>query len=244
MVARLFSLFSSLLDSLTSRAALHAEILALRHQLLVLQRTNPKHRLRMRALARVFWVWLSRLWSGWRSPLVIVKPATVIAWHRKGFRLYWTWQSRARLGRHPITKAARELIRRMSIANPLWGAPRIHGELLKLGIDVAQATVAKYMVRKLKPPSQTWKTFLPFAVTYHPTAEWTSQQLVQVFPWDSAPKYLLRDRDGSYGQLFLKPRVLWASKRSSPLPIPRGRIPTVNGWSVQFGGTASTMSSF
>jgi len=227
------------LDVLRSRAALQAEILALRHQLLVLQRTNRKHRLQIRALDRVFWVWLSNLWSGWRSALIIVKPATVIAWHRKGFRLYWTWKSRVRLGRHHIPRETRDLIRQMSIANPLWGAPRIHGELLKLGIDIAQSTVAKYMVRKPKPPSQTWKTFLTnhlkdtvstdflvvptvsfrllfvflvlsherrrlihFGITYHPTAEWTSQQLVQAFPWDSAPRFLLRDRDGSYAQVF------------------------------------------
>ena len=227
------------MDVLRSRAALQAEILALRHQLLVLQRTNRKHRLQIRALDRVFWVWLSNLWSGWRSALIIVKPATVIAWHRKGFRLYWTWKSRVRLGRHHIPRETRDLIRQMSIANPLWGAPRIHGELLKLGIDIAQSTVAKYMVRKPKPPSQTWKTFLTnhlkdtvstdflvvptvsfrllfvflvlsherrrlihFGITYHPTAEWTSQQLVQAFPWDSAPRFLLRDRDGSYAQVF------------------------------------------
>jgi putative transposase len=239
MILTLLSLFSLLLDSLRSRAALQAEILALRHQLLVLQRSNRKRRLQVRKLDRAFWVLLSNLWSGWRSALVIVKPATVIAWHRKGFRLYWTWKSHVRLGRRHIPKETRDLIRRMSIANPLWGAPRIHGELLKLGIDVAQATAAKYMVRKPKPPSQTWKTFLTnhlkemvstdffvvptvsfrllfvflvlsherrrlihFGVTYHPTAEWTSQQLVQAFPWDSAPRFLLRDRDGSYGQVF------------------------------------------
>jgi putative transposase len=239
MIPILLSLFSPLLDVLRSRAALQAEILALRHQLLVLQRTNRKHRLQIRALDRVFWVWLSNLWSGWRSALIIVKPATVIAWHRKGFRLYWTWKSRVRLGRHHIPRETRDLIRQMSIANPLWGAPRIHGELLKLGIDIAQSTVAKYMVRKPKPPSQTWKTFLTnhlkdtvstdffvvptvsfrllfvflvlsherrrlirFGITYHPTAEWTSQQLVQAFPWDSAPRFLLRDRDGSYAQVF------------------------------------------
>jgi putative transposase len=239
MIATIFLLFYSALAGLRSRAALQAEILALRHQLLVLHRSNRKRRLQVQNLDRAFWVLLSNLWSGWRSALVIVKPATVIAWHRKGFRLYWTWKSRVRLGRHPIPKETCDLIRRMSIANPLWGAPRIHGELLKLGIELAQATVAKYMVRKPKPPSQTWKTFLTnhlkdivstdffvvptvnfrlifvflvlsherrrpihFGVTYHPTAEWTSQQLVQAFPWDSAPKYLLRDRDGSYGQVF------------------------------------------
>jgi putative transposase len=105
-------------------------------------------------------VWLSSLWSGWRSALVIVKPATVIAWHRKGFRLYWTWKSHVRLGRRHILKETRDLIRRISIANPLWGSPRIHGELTKLGIDVSQATVAKYRVRKPQSPSQTWNTFL------------------------------------------------------------------------------------
>ena len=104
---------------------------------------------------------LSRLWTGWRSALVIVRPETVIAWHRRGFRLYWTWKSRnVRPGRPDIPRKVRDLIRNMSLANPLWGAPRIHGELLKLGIELSQATVAKYMALQRKPPSQTWRTFL------------------------------------------------------------------------------------
>jgi putative transposase len=105
-------------------------------------------------------VWLSRVWSQWRSALVIVKPETVIAWHRRGFRLFWTWKSRRRTGRPTVPRDVRTLIRTMSDANPLWGAPRIHGELLKLGIEVGQASVAKYMVRRRQPPSQTWRSFL------------------------------------------------------------------------------------
>ena len=109
---------------------------------------------------RWLWVWLSRAWTGWRTALVIVKPETVIAWHRQGFRLFWTWRSRHRTGRPSVPADVRALIRTMSQSNPPWGAPRIHGELLKLGIDVSQATVAKYGARRQKPPSRTWRTFL------------------------------------------------------------------------------------
>jgi hypothetical protein len=152
-----------------------------------------------------------------------------IGWHRKGFRLFWTWKSRH--GRR-----GRQLIRRMSRENPLWGAPRIHGELLKLGIDIGETRVGKYMVHRPKPPSQTWRTFLEnhlktlvsidfltvptlrfqilyvflvlahdrrrilhFVVTAHPTAEWTAQQLREAFLWDSAPRFLLPDRDRIFG---------------------------------------------
>jgi putative transposase len=117
-----------------------------------LVRSRPQ-RLRLVKVDRWLWAWLSRSWTGWQSALIIVKPETVIAWHRQGFRLYWTWKSRRRTGRPPVAADVRRLIRTMSKANPLWGAPRIHGELLKLGIDVCQATVAKYMVRCGKPPS-------------------------------------------------------------------------------------------
>jgi putative transposase len=233
------SILFSLRRSFLSRATLQAEILALRHQLLVLQRRRTGRRIQIRAWDRILWVWLSRVWAHWRSALLIVKPETVIAWHRRGFRLYWTWKSRHREGRPTVSTEIRELIRRMSIANPRWGAPRIHGELLKLGIEVSQATVAKYMIRHRKPPSQTWRTFLKnhmkdmmsadffvvptisfrllfvfvilshdrrrpihFAVTRNPTAEWTAQQLLEAFPWDSAPRYLLRDRDKIYGTVF------------------------------------------
>jgi putative transposase len=153
-------LFSSLRSSLHSRAALQAEILALRHQFLVVQRSTQGHRLRLRTADRIFWVWPSRLWQGWRSALRIMKPETIMSWNRKGFRLYWTWKSRSRKGRPCEPREIRQLIRTMSLANPRWGAPRIHGELMKLGIDIGETTVAKYMVRPRRPSSQTWKTFL------------------------------------------------------------------------------------
>jgi len=142
-----------------SRAALQLENLALRHQLGVLHRSVKRPRLT--AADRLLWAWLSEVWADWRSTLCIVKPETIIAWHRKGFRLFWTWKIRhGQPGRPPVSKETRELIRRMSRENPLWGAPRIHGELLKLGIDVGETSVGKYMVRRRKPPSQTWRTFL------------------------------------------------------------------------------------
>jgi len=239
----MFTLLLSTLVGIRSwfqtRAALQVEILALRHQLTVLKRSHHG-RLRLNSPDRLLWVWLSRFWSGWRSALVIVKPETVISWHRKGFRLYWRWKSRnGDPGRPTIDLEVRKLIRRMSQTNPLWGAPRIHGELLKLGIELSQATVAKYMSRQRKPPSQTWRAFLSnhvkqlvstdffvvptvsvrvlyvfvvlahhrrrplrFNVTANPTSEWTAQQIVEAFPWDRVPRYLLRDRDSIYGESF------------------------------------------
>jgi len=139
---------------------MHIEILALHHQLALLKRRTTK-RPSLRTADRLFWVMLSRVWAQWRTALVVVKPETVIAWQRKGFRLYWRWKSRGgKSGRPSVSLEIRELIGRMSTANPLWGAPRVHGELLKLGIQISQTTVAKYMVRQRKPPSQTWRTFL------------------------------------------------------------------------------------
>jgi transposase InsO family protein len=145
---------------LKSRAALQLENLALRHQIGILQR-SAKKRPKLTNVDRFFWAWLSRVWTDWRSALVIVKPETVIAWHRRGFRLFWTWKSRhGQAGRPIVPREVRDLIRRMSRENPLWGAPRIHGELLKLGIDIGETSVSKHMVRHRKPPSQTWRTFL------------------------------------------------------------------------------------
>ena len=133
--------------------------LLVRHQLATMKRTSRRPSLR--PTDRLLWVLLSRLLPNWREMLLIVKPETVIGWHRKGFRLYWTWKSRrCRGGRPPISRDVRALIRRMSRENPLWGAPRIHGELLKLDIEVSEATVSKYLARLPKPPSQTWRTFL------------------------------------------------------------------------------------
>ena len=160
MSAIILSLFSFIRQGFRTRALLQAEVLALRHQLLVLQRVSRDRKLRLSLVDRLFWVWLSRLWSGWRSALVIVKPETVLAWHRRGFRLYWSWKSRHPKGRPSVSREVIDLIRRMSVANPRWGAPRIHGELLKLGFELAESTVARYMVRPRRPPSQTWRTFL------------------------------------------------------------------------------------
>ncbi len=231
--------FRSLALSIRSRAALQLEILALRHQLGVLQRSVKRPKLT--SSDRLLWVWLCRIWSDWRSALIIVRPDTVITWHRKGFRLFWTWKSRrGRPGRPSVPQDVRELIRQMSRENPLWGAPRIHGELLKLGIDIGETSVGKYMRRRRGPPSQTWKTFLDnhlttlvsvdfftvptirfqvlyvflilahdrrrilhVGVTAHPTAEWTAQQLREAFSWETAPRYLLRDRDGIFGHTFV-----------------------------------------
>jgi len=142
-----------------SRAALQLENLALRHQLGVLRRSVKGSKLT--SADRLLWTWLCAVWSDWRSALVIVKPETVIGWHRKGFRLFWTWKVRhGQHGRPPVSKEVRQLIRKMSRDNPLWGAPRIHGELLKLGIDIGETSVGKYIVRTRNPPSQNWRTFL------------------------------------------------------------------------------------
>jgi hypothetical protein len=141
-----------------SRISLATEVLVLRQQLLVLNRSVKRPKLRRRD--RLFWVCLSRLWKDWRDALIIVKPDTVIKWHRQGYRLCWRWKSKAPIGRPPIDKEIRELIRRISRENSLWGTPRIQSELHLLGFSVTEKTVAKYRVKRAKPPSQTWKTFL------------------------------------------------------------------------------------
>ncbi len=157
MLAFITTLSSLLLCRLRSRAALELEVVALRHQLAVLRRQRPG-RPRLTSMDRLLWVWLYRVWPRCLKVMVLVKSATVVQWHRQGFRLYWHWRSRP--GRPRAQRELRDLIRQMSSANPLWGAPRIHGELLKLGIEVSQATVAKYMVRRVGRPSPTWRSFL------------------------------------------------------------------------------------
>jgi hypothetical protein len=149
----------AVVDLLRSRAALEAEIWALRHQINVLRRGAPK-KLSFNGIDRLIFVALYRLFPRVCDALAIVKPDTIVRWHRAGFRLYWRLKSRRRGGRPRVSAAIRQLIREMSIVNPLWGAPRIHGELLKLGIDIGQTSVAKYMVRRRGSPSQGWKTFL------------------------------------------------------------------------------------
>jgi transposase InsO family protein len=209
----------------------------LRHQLNILGRRVPR-RLRLSNLDRLVFVWLYRLCPAVLDAFAIIRPETLIRWHRQGFRAFWRWKSRSRGGRPSIPQETRDLILKMSRVNGLWGAPRIHGELLKLGIEVAQSTVAKYMVRRSRGPGQSWTTFLHnhaagiaavdlfvvptagfkllyclvllvhgrrelvhHAVTAHPTAEWVAQQITEAFPWDTAPRYLLRDRDAVYGQV-------------------------------------------
>jgi putative transposase len=214
------------------------ENLALRQQLAVYKRAIMRPPLRR--TDRLFWIGFARIFTGWRQALVIVTPATVLQWQRRRFREYWTRLSRRASGGRPqVHPKIQALIIRMATANPLWGAPRIHGELLKLGINVAERTVSRLMPKRRPQPSQTWRTFLAnhvrdlvsldfftvptarlrvlfvlivlahhrrrvihFNVTEHPTAHWTAQQIVDAFPDDGAPLYLLRDRDGVYGHLF------------------------------------------
>ncbi len=141
------------------RSILAAENEVLRHQLIVLRRRAPGQ-LTVRRKDRIFFSFFSLLFPELRKAIHIVRPATIVRWHRMGFRALWRWKSRPRGGRPKVSKEIRDLIREMSLANPLWGAPRIHGELHLLGIDLAQSTVAKYMARRRGPPSQGWKTFL------------------------------------------------------------------------------------
>lgn len=228
-------------SSCRPRHELVLENLALRQQLAMLQRSS--RRARPSRSDRLFWIAFSRYVDGWRRMLCALHPDTVVRWHRAGFRRYWMHKSR-RIGRPGIDPSLRKLIRDMQAANVGWGAPRIHGELLKLGITVSQATVSKYMVRRAKPPSPTWRSFLnnhvrdivaidfftvPTAafkilyvflmlrhdrrhivhvnVTEHPTSRWTAQQMIEAFPFDSAPRYIVRDRDRIYGSTF-RNRVL------------------------------------
>jgi hypothetical protein len=151
------SIVSMLARRFRTRAVVELENLALRHQLHVLRRQRPG-RLQLITFDRLLWVWLYRLWPRCLDTMVLVKPSTVVQWHRQGFRLFWRWRSRS--GRRPVDREIRKLIREMSGANPLWGAPGIHGELLKLGIEISQATIAKYMVRRRGVPSPSWGSFL------------------------------------------------------------------------------------
>jgi putative transposase len=229
-------LWTFLRAMLFGSAAVAIENLALRHQLLVLQRSVDRPRLSR--WDRILWVWLSRVWVGWRSTLAIVQPATVLAWHRQGFRLFWRWKSRPNpVGRPRLDAEVRDLIRRMARENPTWGRRRIRAELALLGYAAAELTVATYMHRTSPRPSPTWRAFLAthareiiavdfflvptltfrllfvfiglrhdrreliyVNVTDHPTARWAARQLIEAFPEETAPKYLLRDRDAIYGE--------------------------------------------
>src|SRR6266481_8848398 len=162
MLVSLRHFFGWMVSAFSSREDLVLENLALRQQLLALHAKRPRRRLP--ALHKLFWVALRTFWSGWTKPLVLVTPRTVVSWHRAGFRLYWTWVSRARQvgGRKCVSKEARALIFRMVAENPTWGAPRIHGELLKLGFDVSERTISRWMKRAPRDtePAKRWLTFL------------------------------------------------------------------------------------
>jgi transposase InsO family protein len=235
MIGFLILFLHVLISPFKTQARLEAEIVLLRHQLNVLRRRAPS-KPKLTVADRLHFVRLYRLFPSVLNAVTIIQPETVIRWHRAGFRLYWRWKSRSRGGRPRIPGEIRRLIWEMSLANRLWGAPRIHGELLKLGFEVAQSTVAKYMAKSGRGRSQTWKTFLhnhgagiaamdflvvptagfkllfvlvilrhqrprliSLTVVANPTAEWIARQITNAFPWDEAPDYLIRDRDGSYG---------------------------------------------
>ena len=237
MIALLWFLLTLFASPLKSKSRLEAENAALRYQLIVLRR-KVGGRVRLTNGDRLFFIQLYRWFPSVLKVITVIRPETLVRWHRAGFRRYWCWKSRPFGGRPQISAELRALIRRMSIENPLWGAPRIHGELLKLGFEVAQSSVAKYMVKRGGPPGQGWRTFLRnhapdiaamdlfvvptigFSLLYafvivrldrrnlvltnvttNPTAEWIARQLTEAFPWSTAPRYLVRDRDRIYGSI-------------------------------------------
>ena len=251
----MFGLFCFVLAVLASpfksKSRLEAENAVLRHQLIVLRR-KVQGRVRLTNNDRWFLIQVYRWVPSISQVLTIIRPETLVRWHRAGFRYYWRWKSRLRGGRPQIETDLRALIRQMSIENPLWGAPRIHGELLKLGFEVAQSSVAKYMVKRRGPPSQGWRAFLGnhvpdiaamdlfvvptvgfdllyafvivglgrrelvwINVTASPTAEWVARQLTEAFPWNEAPRYLIRDRDRIYGNIVIR-RVRAMGIRDKP----------------------------
>jgi hypothetical protein len=242
MIALLIFLLRLLVLPSKPKRGLEAENAALRRQLAILQR-KVRSRVRLTNSDRLFFVLLYRWFPSILKTMTIIQPETLVRWHRAGFRRYWRWKSGNLGGRPPISGELRALIRRMSLENALWGAPHIHGELLKLGFVVAQSTVAKYMAKKGDDPpaGQSWSTFLRnhmphiaaidlfvvptigfrllyalvivrlarrelvwINVTAHPTAEWIAQQITEAFPWDEAPRYLIRDRDAVYGSVVTR----------------------------------------
>jgi transposase InsO family protein len=269
MIQLLRLLCGALIGLLRSSARREAEILVLRHQINVLRRKSP-NRPALSNVDRLLFVLLSRLVPATLDALTVVRPGTVIRWHRAGFRAYWRWKSRPRGGRPRTPREIRQLIRNMSIANPLWGAPRIHGELLKLGIDVGQTTVAKYMAKRRRPPSPGWRTFLHnhvdgiasmdlfvvptisfrllygllilqhgrrqilwLGVTTYPTAEWIARQLTEACGWTATPRYIVRDRDAVYGDIFVR-RLRAMGIRDRPTAA---RSPWQNGYAERLIGS-------
>src|SRR5450755_2475517 len=240
MVALICFVLAVLASPFKSKSRLEAENAVLRHQLMVLQR-KVSGRAHLTNNDRWFFVQMYRWFPSILKVVTILEPETLVRWHRAGFRRYWRWKSRSRGGRPQIDVELRTLIRQMCMENLLWGAPRIQGELLKLGFEVAQSTVATYMVKRRGPPSQGWRTFLRnhapdiaamdllvvptigfklvygfvivrlhrrdvvwINVTTNPTAEWVARQITEAFPWDDAPRYMIRDRDRIYGTVVTR----------------------------------------
>jgi transposase InsO family protein len=241
MIGLLCFALAVLASPFTSKLRLEPQNAVLRHQLNVLRRRLQGRHVRLTNNDRWFFIQLYRWFPSILQVLTVVRPETLVRWHRAGFRCYWHWKSRPQGGRPQIDAELRGLIRRMSMENPLWGAPRIHGELLKLGFESAQSSVAKYMVKRRGPPSQGWRTFLHnhapdiaamdlfvvptvgfdllyafvivrlgrrdlvwINVTANPTAEWVALQITEAFPWDEAPRHLIRDRDRIYGSVVTR----------------------------------------
>jgi hypothetical protein len=275
MVALLCFFLALFASPFKSKSRLEAENAALRHQLIVLRR-RVRGRVQFTNSDRLFLVQLYRWFPSVLKVIAIIRPETLVRWHRAGFRQYWRWKSRSLGGRPKIAADLRALIRHMNAENPLWGAPRIHGELLKLGFEVAQSSVAKYMVRRSGPPIQGWRTFLRnhapdiaamdlfvvptigfdllyvlvivrlarrdlvwINVTPHPTAEWVARQITEAFPWNEAPRYLIRDRDRVYGRLVTR-RLRAMGIRDKPIAP---GSPWQNGFAERLIGSHASAST-
>jgi hypothetical protein len=263
-----------------SRLQLVVENLALRQQLAIFKHKQPRPRLA--PADRLFWACLRGCWRNWAQALILVQPDTVVQWHRWGFRCFWRWRSRSKgLGRPRIARELQALIRRMARENS-WGAPRIHSELLKLGFQVDERTVSRYLPKRPASPDKlkNWLAFLRnhrdglvgmdffavptatfkllwifvvlhherrrimhFAVTDHPQALWVVQQLREAFPFDTAPRYAILDRDGKYGQKCSAPCRAWGSSRCVRVHAVPGRTPTSSGSGAPCAVSCWTKSS-
>jgi transposase InsO family protein len=270
MLHILVAVFHGVFALVRTRAAVAIEVVALRQQLAVLKQERPRPRITY--ADRALWMVLRRLWRGWASSLIIVKPETVVGWHRASFRAFWRWKSRRRAGRPRVDREIRDLIRRMARENR-WGAPRIHAELKKLGFDVSERTVSRYVPKRPTDPEtiRRWKVFLkshcevlaamdffvvPTAtfrvlyvwfvidharrrilhlnVTANPSAAWVIQQLREAFPYDTAPRYLIFDRDSTFSA-----GVKGAIKAMGTKPVLTAyRSPWQNGVAERWVGSA------
>jgi transposase InsO family protein len=266
MIALVCFIWTVLVSPFKSKSGLAAENAVLRHQVTVLQRKLPR-RIQLTNADRLFFVQLYRWFPSILRAITIIQPETIVRWHRAGFRSYWRWKSRNPGGRPPITAELRALIRRMSVENMLWGAPRIRGELLRLGFVVAQSTVAKYMSRRpvwsdlghlsahapyiaamdlFVVPTISFvqlyvlviarlarRELVWINVTRHPTAEWIARQITEAFPWNEAPRYLIRDRDAIYGTAVVR-RLRAMGIRDKPIAP---GSPWQNGYAERLIGT-------